>query len=192
MKKNLFVINENERSRILNMHETATKNNYVFEQEEPVQYYKDQTGKVIKLTGFKSPPLGSEPATAAEYTAQNPTVTVTPPQGQPTTNVASGRYTTMTCAGKKPNCNEKVLKMQVRLNDECPTEILKVKLVEDGLIGSKTIGAFESCKGKLTPTKKIDGVGAKPQSVVSNVGDVNTQEPKAEPLTAYEKNVKFN
>ena len=42
MKKNLFVINENERSRILNMHETATKNNYVFEQEEPVQYYKDQ------------------------------------------------------------------------------------------------------------------------------------------------------
>ena len=43
MKKNLFVINENERSRILNMHETATKNNYVFEQEEPVQYYKDQT-----------------------------------------------------------------------------------------------------------------------------------------------------
>ena len=75
MKKNLFVINENERSRILNMHETATKNNYVFEQEEPVQYYKDQTGKVIKLTGYKSPPLGSQPATAAEYTTQNPTQT---------------------------------------------------------------------------------------------------------------------
>ena len=33
MKKNLFVINENERNRILNMHENATKNNYVFEQE---------------------------------------------------------------------------------------------------------------------------------------------------------------
>jgi hypothetical protein len=42
------------------------------------------------------------------------------------------------------------------------------------------------CKPKLTPTKKIDGVGAKPESVVSNVGDVKTQEPKAEPLTADE------
>ena len=176
MKKNLFVINENERSRILNMHETATKNNYVFEQEEPVQYYKDAQGKVIKLTGYKSPPLGSEPSTASEYLAQN--------QGTEQKTVVSGRYTTMTCAGKKPNCNEKVLKMQARLNDECPTDILKVKLVEDGLIGSKTIGSFESCKGKLKPTKKIDGVGAKPQSVVSNVGDVKTQEPKAEPLTA--------
>ena len=71
MKKNLFVINKNERSRILNMHETATKNNYVFEQEEPVQYYKDAQGKVIKLTGYKSPPLGSEPSTASEYLAQN-------------------------------------------------------------------------------------------------------------------------
>jgi hypothetical protein len=182
MKKNLFVINENERSRILNMHKTATKNNYVFEQEEPIQYYKDAQGKVIKLTGYKSPPLGSEPATASEYLDQNPTQN----QGTEQKTVVSGRYTTMTCAGKKPNCQENVLKIQTRMNDECPAEILTTKLVEDGLVGPKTINAWKMCKPKLTPTKKIHGVGAKPESVVSNVGDVKTQEPKAEPLTVDE------
>jgi hypothetical protein len=159
MKKNLFVINENERSRILNMHETATKNNYVFEQEEPVQYYKDQTGKVIKLTGYKSPPLGSQPATAAEYTTQNPTQTSNQNQGAGQKTVASGRYATITCDGKKPNCDEKVLKIQVRVNDECPIEVLKTKLVEDGIMGQKTLQSFELCKGKMTATKKKDETG---------------------------------
>jgi hypothetical protein len=111
MKKNLFVINENEKSRILNMHETATKNNYVFEQE-------------------------TTPATS------------TP-----------SRYTTITCQGKKPNCNEKVLKIQARVNDECPIEILKTKLVEDGVMGQKTLQSFELCKGKMIPTKKKDEKG---------------------------------
>ena len=31
MKKNLFVINENEKERIINMHKNATKNLYIFE-----------------------------------------------------------------------------------------------------------------------------------------------------------------
>lgn len=120
MKKNLFVINENERSRILNMHENATKNNYVFEQE----------------------------------TTPAPT-TPTPASSTPAPN----RYTTITCSGKKPNCDEKVLKIQVRVNDECPIDVLKTKLVEDGVMGQKTLQSFELCKGKMTPTKKKDEKG---------------------------------
>lgn len=116
MKKNLFVINENERSRILNMHETATQNNYVFEQE---------------------------------------TTTIAPTTPTPTPN----RYTTITCSGKKPNCDEKVLKIQVRVNDECPIDVLKTKLVEDGVMGQKTLQSFELCKGKMIPTKKKDEKG---------------------------------
>lgn len=118
MKKNLFAINETERNRILNMHEDATKKNYVFEQE-----------------------------TTTTTTTQAPTT--------PTPN----RYSTMTCSGKKPNCNESVLKIQVRMNDECPIDILKVKLVEDGVMGQKTSQSFEACKGKMTPTKKKDEQG---------------------------------
>jgi hypothetical protein len=120
MKKNLFVINENERSRILNMHETATKNNYVFEQETTTT-----------------------------------TTTITPVSSTP----APSRYATITCDGKKPNCDEKVLKIQVRVNDECPIEVLKTKLVEDGIMGQKTLQSFELCKGKMTATKKKDESG---------------------------------
>lgn len=121
MKKNLFVINENERSRILNMHENATKNNYVFEQE--------------------TTPATPTPATPTPATP------------------APSRYTTITCQGKKPNCDEKVLKIQVRVNDECPIDVLKTKLVEDGVMGQKTLQSFELCKGKMTPTKKKDEKG---------------------------------
>lgn len=120
MKKNLFVINENERSRILNMHETATKNNYIFEEE-----------------------------TTTTTTALTPAVSTPAPS----------RYTTITCQGKKPNCDEKVLKIQVRVNDECPIDVLKTKLVEDGVMGQKTLQSFELCKGKMTPTKKKDEKG---------------------------------
>jgi hypothetical protein len=71
MKKNLFLITEEEKRRILGLHQSATKRGYLSEQEQTVQYYKDQTGKVIKLVGNYSAPLGSTPATPEEYDAQN-------------------------------------------------------------------------------------------------------------------------
>ena len=40
--KNLFTINEEEKNRILNLHETATKRHYLSEQQT--------TGYVIRLT----------------------------------------------------------------------------------------------------------------------------------------------
>jgi len=117
MKKDLFKINEEDRNRILEMHITATKNKYLFEDDTT-------------------------------------TTTTTTVAAAPTTPTPAARYTTATCAGKKPNCQEKVLKIQIRMNDECPAEVLTTKLVEDGAWGTKSSTAWEACKGKLKPTKQ--------------------------------------
>lgn len=47
----------------------------------------------------------------------------------------------------KPSCNQKVLDVQVRLNDKCDPAKLGTKLVEDGLYGLKTQTAIKSCTG---------------------------------------------
>lgn len=125
MKKDLFKINEEDRNRILEMHITATKNKYLFEQGTP---------------------------TPAPTTPTPAPTTPTPAAG--TTPAPAARYTTATCAGKKPNCQEKVLKIQIRMNDECPAEVLTTKLVEDGAWGMKSSTAWEACKSKLKPTKQ--------------------------------------
>ena len=69
-----ILISENERSRILGLHENRRMKEWglINEQEQTTQYYKDQTGKVIKLVGNYSVPLGSTLATPEEYAAQNP------------------------------------------------------------------------------------------------------------------------
>lgn len=191
-----FILSEKEKSRISNMHtqkillERGFKNlnQSITEQEQAVQYYKDETGKVIKLVGNQSPPLGSTPATPGEYLDQNPTSNVSQPQGQPTTTVAT-RYSTAVCPGKdtKPGarCVNNDLKMQVRINDECPSDILTVKLKEDGIDGPKTKAAFAVCKGKLKPTKVAGGGGTSTTGSTTTQGTTVVQGPKiGEPLTA--------
>ena len=186
-----FILSEKEKSRISNMHtqkiliERGFKNSKQNITEQ-VNYYKDAQGKIVKLEGPMSAPLGTEPATEQEYLAQNPTVTVTPPQGQPKTNVAS-RYSTAVCPGKdtKPGgkCDDKVLKIQIRINDECPSDILPVKLNEDGVIGPKTKTAFVACKTKLKPTKDIGG-GGQQQSTQQGTQQGTQGVKIGEPLTA--------
>lgn len=63
---------------------------------------------------------------------------------------AQPRYKIATCAtdGKGPKCVDQVLRLQMLMNDKCPTNVLTVKLVEDGLIGgptSKTNAALKVC-----------------------------------------------
>ena len=126
MKKDLFKINEEDRNRILEMHITATKNKYLFE---------DDTTTTTTTT------VAAAPTT--------PTPASTTPK----------RFESATCAGKKPKCQEKVLKIQIRMNDECPSEVLTTKLVEDGLTGQKTMEAWKICKTKLSQTKMKDDKG---------------------------------
>ena len=188
-----FILSEKEKSRISNMHTQKILLERGFENlnqsiTEQVNYYKDAQGKIVKLEGPMSAPLGTEPATEQEYLAQNPTITVTPPQGQPTTTGAT-RFSTAVCPGKDTRrggkCVDKVLKIQVRMNDECPSDILTVKLKEDGVIGPKTNTAFAACKGKLTPTKVAGGGGTTTTGSTTTQGTTATQGPKiGEPFTA--------
>lgn len=55
MKRNLFVITEEEKRRILGLHESATKRAYLSEQ---TQYVKDANGKVSVLQGPLAIPQG--------------------------------------------------------------------------------------------------------------------------------------
>ena len=185
---NKFILSEKEKSRISNLHNQKILLERGFEYSnqnitEQVNYYKDTTGKIIKLEGPKSAPLGTEPATEQEYLAQNPTITVTPPQGDQKAGVTEPRYKTTTCPGKdtKQRCDNTVLKIQVRMNDECVD--LNPKLAEDGVIGNKTTSAWGVCKSKLTPTKTVQGGGGQQQGGQQQGGQ--QQGPKiGEPLSA--------
>lgn len=79
---------------------------------------------------------------------------VTPPAGtQPTTQPQTGTQPvparTKNCSEtNRPNsCNQKVLDVQVKLNDKCPVEKIGTKLIEDGIYGQKTQTAIKSCTG---------------------------------------------
>ena len=146
--KKIFIINEDEKDRILNMHETATQNAYLFERE------------------------GEQQPTTQQSTTQQSTTQQAPTQQGTTTTGAPKpvRYTGMT---------GDVLRIQVRMNDECPSDILynalkpfypskyitgsipNLKMKEDGKNGKITRAAFAACKNKLTKTK-ISGGGSTP------------------------------
>jgi hypothetical protein len=78
MKKNLFVISESERERILGMHKDATRKQYLSEQ---TQYIKDAAGKVSILQGPQVAPQGSTVITQQEY--ETALKTQQPPANQP-------------------------------------------------------------------------------------------------------------
>jgi hypothetical protein len=148
MKKNLFVINEEEKDRILNMHETATLNQYLFEQQNTTQQ--------------PTTPTGTAPTTSAT----TPTTTAS-------TKTASTRVATAKCPAGSSKCNEQGIKIQVKINDECPADVLNLaltnypkaatgsagslKLKEDGIVGQGTIVAFGACKTHLVPKTQQSG-----------------------------------
>ena len=78
------------------------------------------------------------------------------------------RWRTATCAGlganKKPACKDKVLQVQIKINDKCPTDKLPTKLVEDGIWGPKTNAAFTACGGV------ISGAQSAPTTVTPQAG----------------------
>lgn len=66
---------------------------------------------------------------------------------------APDRYKNASCQSlqKGVSCKDDVLKAQIRINDNCPSDTLTQKLVEDGIHGPKTASAFEACLPKLRP-----------------------------------------
>ncbi len=106
MKRNLFVISESERKRILGMHKDATRKQYLSEQ---TQYIKDAAGKVSILQGPQVVPQGSTVITQQEY--ETALKTQQPPANQPVadpataTPAAPAAPATATPAPAEPNPN---------------------------------------------------------------------------------------
>lgn len=158
MKKNLFIINEEERNRILDMHETATQNQYIFEQET--------SGTTNVASTNPQQPTAPTQQTTTGTTQQTTTGT---------TKTASTRVATAKCPAGSSKCSETGIKIQVKINDECPADVLNpiltkypkaatgnvgsLKLKEDGVVGQGTNAAFVACKPHLVPKNQTGGAG---------------------------------
>lgn len=171
---NKFILSEKEKSRISNLHtqkillerKFKNSNRNITEQEQAVQYYKDQTGKVIKLVGNQSPPQGATPATPGEYLDQNPTATVSQTQVQPTQQTLKGRWDTAQCPTGKGSCEVKSLVAQIKINEFCTPDVLNAvltnlpkgrvgsagsyKLKEDGIWGNTSNSVWGACQKSVT------------------------------------------
>ena len=113
--KKIIKINESERESILNLHNT----------------YKN------RLMEQTAAPATAAPATATPATA-------TPATATPAT-ATQGRKGDCSTTKNPSRCKQKVLDIQVKINDKC-TKISK-KLVEDGIYGPNTMNAINACTG---------------------------------------------
>jgi hypothetical protein len=156
-----FIISEKEKSRISKIHNQRILN-------ERVGLKEQQTPPTAQPA-----PTTTGATTGTTTTGTTTTGTTTPP--------AATRYSTAVCPGKdtKTKCDNTVLKAQIRMNDECPTDVLTTKLREDGDYGSKTGAAWTACKPKLTPTKQVQGTAG--NTITQVQGD---QVKTGEPITA--------
>jgi len=121
--KNLFVITEEDRKRILGLHESATKRQYLKEQE---QYYRDAQGKVFYLPGPQNIPAGGTKITKQEYDTAMKTQAADP-NTSTTNKLATGG-------------NPKVKQIQKKLMDLGYSSLLGDKR-DDGVLGPKTLDA---------------------------------------------------
>ena len=101
MKRNLFVISESEKERILSMHRNATKRHYLTEELIPI---KDKTTGKVSMFNGSIPPAGSEKITQIEFD------TIMKTQGVGTTGTPDAATTPapVTPAPFKPNGYESV------------------------------------------------------------------------------------
>ena len=156
-------ITESERQSILRLHEK----------------YKNS------LLSEQSSDMGDDsPEYLASTNTQNNSQTIPSPTTDKTT---SERWKTSTCSGlkKTSRCVDKVLQVQIKINDKCPTDKLGGKLVEDGIWGQKTDAAYNVCGGRRsepqTGTPSSDTPpSVKPEQGGQPTGDT-TPTPSVEP-----------
>ena len=142
MKRRL-VISESDRESILNLHEQE----------------KVGVGQRVKsaVNAFRNPAQQPAQQPVAQTQTQQPVPQQpAPQQPAPQQPPVVERFTTAKCPGKdtKPGgkCDEKVLKLQVKINDKCPTDKLPVKLKEDGVMGTNTKNAMTACDSFIRAT----------------------------------------
>lgn len=103
-----------------------------------------------------------EPVTTA-------TTTAAPTAGTPVV----GRKVDCTSTKNPARCKQKVLDVQVKINDKC-TKITQ-KLVEDGVYGNNTLNAIKTCTGMdLSSSGKTPVSGATATTATSTTGTTNS------------------
>ena len=88
--KSKFTLTESERNRILGLHKSAIKKEFLIEQ---TQYIKDAAGKVSVLQGPQVVPQGSTAITQQEY--ETALKTQNPPANQPVAAPTTATPTTI-------------------------------------------------------------------------------------------------
>ena len=101
-------------------------------------------------------------------------------QAVTTTNnaTATERFKTATCAGmgKGGRCQDKALQVQIKINDKCPSDKLPVKLVEDGIWGTKSTKAFTACGGSISGSETTTQT-SEPAAAQQPTGQPTTGQP---------------
>jgi hypothetical protein len=137
MKKNLFIINEDEKSRILDLHETATKNQYLFEQASTT------------ATTTNTPTVTTSGRTASVRAASAKC-----PAGSSKCNEQGIKMQVKI----NDECDASVLNTALTKYPKAATGVAgSLKLKEDGVIGQGTISAFGACKTHLVPKTQQPG-----------------------------------
>ena len=119
-----IIISESERQSILNLH-TSHKNKLNEVESAFSQEALDRTKELSqKISNLKTSDSTPAPVTPAPVTDRKVDCTST----------------------KNPaRCKQKVLDVQVKINDKCKT--ITQKLVEDGIFGNNTYNSIKTCTG---------------------------------------------
>jgi hypothetical protein len=163
MKKRIQ-ITESDRQSILRLHEKY-KNSLLSEQSANTDM------------GDNSPE-----SLAAELEVDNAKKNSQTPPPPTDNDTDSKRWKTATCTNlkKSTRCKDKVLQVQMKINDKCSGDKLPTKLVEDGIWGPKTSSAFTACGGTIstqggtTTTTTIASGGGSTTTTTTGQGNNNT------------------
>ena len=114
--------------------------------EKRIQIKESDRQSILRLHEEYKMSLLSEQASTGTTTGNTTTT------GATTGNTTTERWKTATCDGseKSTRCKDKVLQVQMKINDKCSTNQLAAKLVEDGIWGPKTSSAFTACGGTIS------------------------------------------
>jgi hypothetical protein len=174
---NQYEVKEDEKSRILNLHEESTKRQYL-NLNEQTTYYKGSDGKVGVQYGPLALPLGSVKIDKLEYDRNllfNVNNFGTNPYTTTTTTVASVVVDTTT---QKPYVPQKpnpiIIDLQTTINSKTQSG-----LKEDGFLGKKTKNAiYNALVGTLTNQNTTQTTTVAPQPVKAETGTASPSDDK--------------
>ena len=174
---NQYEVKEDEKSRILNLHEESTKRQYL-NLNEQTTYYKGLDGKVGVLNGPLALPIGAVKIDKLEYDRNllfNVNHFGTNPYTTTTTTVASVVVDTTT---QKPYVPQKpnpiIIDLQTTINSKTQSG-----LKEDGFLGKKTKNAiYNALVGTLTNQNTTQTTTVAPQPVKAETGTASPSDDK--------------